>query len=212
MIPSVAPSVSLAQTKRFTFIVEDSSSDVSRPLSSSPLLLDSAVFDLSEGQLRVDLPVLLSSVDPRLLHVVAEPTPPSVRQGHTLSLDLRSSINRLRGIIFPSALDCRPLVEEACLVGRSPLLDLVYDFSKEVGMELHVLENTLGAIHDDLQPGSHSHERTAFGRVRVWLADKAEVECAKKILVNCNCTSLDIGIKQSVPLPPLCAGIAAVHL
>ena len=212
MIPAVEPFLSLKQTKSFTYLALDgahaAASDAYRRIVRTPVDLDSVVLDLRgvgnsslPRSFTIDLHRVLRSINPRQLHVLASPTARH-RYGAFLDLSSPRAWSQLQEITFTHAFAGRALCGESYLEHRSPLLDLVYDFSDRVGTEEIRLRAVLECIRNDLGYGlgTRREEPRAFGHVQVWLHDEDEVVLAETILLDCDCESLEIGVKESVPL------------
>lgn len=202
-LASIAPFVSLNQARTFTYVLPESaemngdSEDVTQRLSLSTGQLEDLVIDLRQAPPRIreiELPNLLASFDFGHLHVTSLPTLP--KSCFTLPSHLK--LSRLRQITLTHALNNQPLIQIAPIVARSPCINLVYDLVRSPSTDSG--ERILSAICDDLCPQDLGAEgsSTAFGHVQLWLANEREVALAKEVLVDCSCTSLEIGVKLSV--------------
>ena len=197
MLPSVAPLVSLEQTKTFTYVVLDargSLADISRSITFSPVHVEELKIDFREDMLAESthsarLDELLACFDPTHLHLLARPRPMKLTRVHfTFAPDLAWS--QLRQMSFTHSLADRELADVAVVADCSPV-DLVYDLAGHLS-EADV-EDTLRFVQDDLGP--KEKEATAFGHVQIWVSNNDEVAMAEDMLADCSCTSIDIGVK-----------------
>lgn len=205
MLASIAPSVSLDQTRSFTYVLSVEANrkavDISRPIVSAPVHVDELAIELPEATNHpypsgdISLNVLLASFDPTHLHLLGRPASRS-RVDCTFSIPYDSAWSQLRKITFVNSLTNRIFATIAFVVDRSPLLDLVFDVST-LGQGTSGLEVTLKCILGDLRrKTTGAVAGPAFGHVQVWVHDEDEVTLARTRLVNCSCRSLDIGVKQ----------------
>ena len=212
MLSSVAPFVSLDQTRTFTYvpldmddpgknILDDSydSYDVSRMIAADPVPVEQLLIDLrkfyDENASDVHLDALLASFNPRHLHVLAKPDLIN-RTEYYLDLSCQLPWSGLRKATFTQSCAWTGLAEIPNLAGRAPPLDLVYDFSSRLVEDNHDFDRLMGELSDDLdRSGTLGKGRPLFGRVQLWLVDPDEVARAKIVLVGCSCTTLDIRVK-----------------
>lgn len=205
MLPSVAPFVSPAQIKKFTYIPLDAPAidpDTSQTLASSVIVVDELMLDLRDDPtVDIILDVVLSSFDPLNLHVINRPYGDNRSPG---LLDIPETLlwSRIRRATFTNSGLGEYLDRVAYLADRSPLLDLVYDLTGSAE-DQDSLRYVLLDVGADLNwEGDGSREGPAFGHVQVWLSNEDEVALLKEKLVGCSCSSLDIGVKPSVILSP----------
>ena len=201
MLASIAPFVSLEQTRMFTYApltdMDAKSADISQPIASAPVQIEDLVIDMREKTDPgfVHIHVLLASFSPCYLHLLAQPAcEDRVQVDFSLPEDL--GWFRLRKMTFVNEITSDLLLWHATSPDRSFLLDLEYDISRP-GPESDDLEKTLEIIREDLirWPVADDPSQRAFGHIQVWVADEKEVALARKILVDCSCTSIDIGVK-----------------
>ena len=182
MLPSVAPFVSPAQIKKFTYITlgaSDIDPDTSPTLSSSVIVVDELVLDMRDDP-TVDLILddLLSSFDPLHLHVLNRPDGGDRTPG-LLSTPGTLPWSRLRRVTFTNAGGSDFLAKFAYLADRSPLLDIVYDFTSS-GADGDGLRTLLLDVRDDLiDREANPRHRPIFGGVQLWLDDEEDVALAR---------------------------------
>ena len=211
MLASVAPFVSLDQTRTFTYVpLEkdepdksnlDDSYDVSQTIAADPVPVEQLLVDLRnvhlETALDVHLDALLASFNPHHLHVLAQPIASS-RVGAYLYLSGQLAWSNLCKATFTHSLPARMfLARIPNLAGRTPPLELVLDFSTSTAGFCNRFDKLVEELRDDLdRSGRFGKGRPLFGRVQLWLVDLDEVTRAKIVLVGCSCTTLDIAVKE----------------
>ena len=196
LIPFIAPHVSLTQTHTFTYIPLDVASDLARPLASSSVPLSALTIDLREAPQNpfTHLDVLLCSFDPEHLHVLAKPVAESrLYRFFDGPIDVRWS--RLRRITLTSAL-AGLVVPPSGLAHRDPPINLVYEVRGVSGGGMSTLSRRdLQRIRRNFTAGKRDEggeARPAFGTVKVWVDDLAEVALAREVLVGCGCADLEV--------------------
>lgn len=200
VLASIAPFVSLDQTKSFTYMVPDtgfSIQDVSSPLCSSPVAVERLHVDLRDSEVEithVNIDLLLCSFNPTHFSATSRPTD-LCRVGRYFNLP-NVAWTDLQLLTFTHALSYISLAYASGLGPTTSRPDLVYDMSDRHPREEDDLVDKLSEVSDDLRTPLDPTLGTAFGHVQVWVHDEEEVKLAKTRLVGCSYISLDIGVKE----------------
>jgi hypothetical protein len=220
VLPSVAPFVSLAQTRTFTYtpLSHDLNLTHMDKLTPAPLLLDELVIDLRHllhdrdstsavtKCISVGLDGLLSSTNPTRCHFFGRPT--SIwRIPFWIQFPQGLDWSRTRTVTLTHA-TCSDVPGYAPAFSvDTPLFDLVLDLTEYCGDHAHDLDFELKqVVGKDITSSWRAESQDAgrtLGDVQIWLHDKREVEVAKRILIDDvddkwkkNYACLKIGVKR----------------
>jgi hypothetical protein len=208
VLPSVAPFVSLAQTRTFHYTRLSHDPDLTsmdKPLADQPLLLDELVIDVrdmlpnhykardngyythDDYHASVGVERLLSSTNPTRCHFLGRPNPIYLIPFY-IQFPEGLDWSRTRTVIFTHA-SCS--VAPDCIPAFSidtPPFDLVFDLAGYGGYDVHDLDMELDGISDFCLHrrwrAEHQDAEPTLGHVQIWLRNEREVELAKKILIE----------------------------